>query len=31
MAEKTVLHIGAPKSGTTYLQTVLWQNRANLR
>lgn len=31
MAERIVLHIGAPKSGTTYLQTALWQSRAALR
>lgn len=31
MAERIVLHIGAPKSGTTYLQTILWRNRAVLR
>lgn len=29
--EKTVyLHVGAPKTGTTYLQTVLWNNRERL-
>ncbi|MFL6054657.1 MAG: hypothetical protein ACJ72W_17310 [Actinoallomurus sp.] len=27
----TYLHIGGPKSGTTYLQSVLWNNRAALR
>lgn len=26
-----VFHIGAPKTGTTYLQEILWQNRAALR
>ncbi|HEX6516259.1 MAG TPA: hypothetical protein VF049_11855, partial [Nocardioidaceae bacterium] len=31
MAERVVVHIGAPKSGTTFLQTVLWQNRGRLR
>jgi hypothetical protein len=31
MAERVVLHIGAPKSGTTFLQTVLWHNRERLR
>lgn len=31
MAEKTILHIGAPKSGSTYLQTALWQSRLALR
>lgn len=25
------LHIGAPKTGTTYLQNVLWRNRERLR
>jgi hypothetical protein len=30
MAERVYLHIGAPKSGTTYLQSVLWQSRAAL-
>lgn len=25
------LHIGTPKSGTTYLQNVLWRNRGRLR
>lgn len=25
------LHIGLPKTGTTYLQTILWQNRPALR
>jgi hypothetical protein len=27
MADRVFLHIGAPKSGTTYLQSVLWHNR----
>ncbi|MCO5985783.1 hypothetical protein NE235_06640 [Actinoallomurus spadix] len=27
----TYLHIGAPKSGTTYLQSLLWNNRDALR
>jgi len=26
-----VLHVGAPKTGTTYLQSVLWRNRVQLR
>ncbi len=26
MAERVYLHVGTPKSGTTYLQSVLWQN-----
>lgn len=30
MADRVYLHIGAPKSGTTYLQSVLWHNRAEL-
>lgn len=31
MAGCVYLHIGAPKSGTTYLQTLLWQNQTRLR
>ncbi len=31
MAEKVFLHIGLPKTGTTYLQTVLWDHRDQLR
>lgn len=31
MARRVFLHIGAPKSGTTFLQTVLWNNRDRLR
>ena len=31
MAERVFLHIGAPKSGTTFLQTVMWHNRKTLR
>lgn len=27
MAERVFLHIGAPKTGTTFLQDVLWANR----
>ena len=30
MARKVVLHVGLPKTGTTYLQTVLWANREGL-
>jgi hypothetical protein len=30
MAQRIVLHIGAPKTGTTYLQAVLFQNKAAL-
>ncbi|QIK65564.1 hypothetical protein G7072_03725 [Nocardioides sp. HDW12B] len=29
-APRVVLHVGAPKSGTTYLQRVLWRNRDEL-
>jgi hypothetical protein len=31
MAERVFLHVGTPKSGTTYLQTILWQNVARLK
>jgi hypothetical protein len=31
MASRVFLHIGVPKSGTTYLQTTMWHNRAPLR
>ncbi len=30
MARKVYLHIGLPKTATTYLQTILWRNRAQL-
>ncbi len=30
-APRAVVHVGAPKTGTTYLQAVLWHNRATLR
>lgn len=30
MAERVVLHIGAPKTGTTFLQAVLFHNQARL-
>ena len=30
MAERVFLHIGGPKCGTTYLQTVLWSNKPRL-
>lgn len=30
MAERVVLHIGAPKSGTTYLQSILFASRSPL-
>lgn len=31
MAERVFLHIGLPKTGTTYLQSVLWSNAEELR
>jgi hypothetical protein len=31
MAQRVVLHVGAPKTGTTYLQQILWNNRDELR
>lgn len=31
MADRVFLHIGLPKTGTTYLQGVLWDNRDLLR
>lgn len=31
MAERVFLHVGLPKTGTTYLQTLLWSNREQLR
>lgn len=30
MARRVFFHIGAPKTGTTYLQRIMWQNRAAL-
>ena len=30
MASQVFLHIGLPKTGTTYLQSVLWESRAAL-
>ena len=30
MAERVFLHIGLPKTGTTFLQTTMWHNRAQL-
>lgn len=30
MAERVVFHVGLPKTGTTYLQSVLWNNRTRL-
>ncbi len=31
MADRVFLHVGVPKSGTTYLQTTMWHNRTALR
>lgn len=31
MARRVFLHIGLPKTGTTYLQTIMWHNRAQMR
>ncbi len=31
MARRVFLHVGTPKSGTTYLQTILWKNVAKLK
>lgn len=31
MAERVILHVGTKKTGTTYLQTVIWNNREALR
>lgn len=31
MADRVFLHIGLPKTGTTYLQGVLWDNRDQVR
>ena len=30
MADRVFLHIGAPKTGTSYIQLMLWQHRAQL-
>lgn len=30
-ARRVVLHVGTPKTGTTYLQDLLWRNRRELR
>jgi hypothetical protein len=30
MADRVFFHVGLPKTGTTYLQTILWNNRAEL-
>jgi hypothetical protein len=31
MAKRLFLHVGTPKTGTTYLQSVIWANRPTLR
>lgn len=31
MADRIFIHIGAPKCGTTYLQTIVWKNRRLLK
>jgi hypothetical protein len=31
MASTTFFHVGLPKTGTTYLQTILWNNQDELR
>ncbi|MDQ3481755.1 MAG: sulfotransferase family protein, partial [Actinomycetota bacterium] len=31
MARRIFLHVGTPKTGTTYLQSVLWANKAVLK
>ncbi len=31
MARRVFLHVGLPKTGTTYLQTMMWHNRSRLR
>ncbi len=31
MASTTYFHVGLPKTGTTYLQTILWNNKDELR
>ena len=30
MARRVLLHVGTPKSGTTYLQTLMWRHRREL-
>ena len=30
MPQQVFIHIGAPKSGTTYLQSVIWANKERL-
>jgi hypothetical protein len=31
MAERVFIHVGVPKSGTTFLQTAMWHNRRRLK
>lgn len=31
MAERVIFHIGVPKAGTTFVQTIMWHNRDRLR
>jgi hypothetical protein len=31
MAEQVIFHVGLPKAGTTFVQTIMWHNRARLR
>ena len=31
MARRVFFHVGLPKTGTTYLQTIMWDNRDELR
>lgn len=31
MAQRVVLHVGLPKAGTTFVQTIMWHNRERLR
>src|SRR3954470_14988648 len=31
MVDRTFVHIGLPKTATSYLQTIIWSNRERLR
>ena len=31
MVERVFVHIGLPKTATSYLQTIIWSNRDRLR
>ncbi|HET6692803.1 MAG TPA: hypothetical protein VFG97_00745, partial [Pedococcus sp.] len=31
MAERVIFHVGVPKAGTTFVQTIMWHNRDHLR